>query len=112
MMMIMMKMMMMLMTMMAVVMMMMMMMMHTVKYEYQAIWQFQLPFDAFRNQNTEIITYSSLVHILWDTKLNVASKSLVLLCIKEHEVSLFCRVPSSVVLSVLMHVTERGSEKL
>ena len=90
----------------------MMMMMYIVKYEYQTIWQFQLPFDAFRNQNTEIITYSSLVHILWDTKLNVASKSLVLLCIKEHEVSLFCRVPSSVVLSVLMHVTERGSEKL
>jgi len=45
-----------------------MMMMHTVKYEYQTVWQFQLRFDVFHIQNTEIITYSSHVHIWWDTK--------------------------------------------
>jgi hypothetical protein len=59
---------MMMMMIMAIMVVVMLMMMHTVKYEFKTIWQLQLPFDAFRNQNTELIIYSSLVHILWDTK--------------------------------------------
>ena len=70
-----------------------MMMMHTVKYEYQIIWPVHLWFDVVHIQDTEIITYSSHVHIWWDTKWNVASKYLVFLCINENEDSLMCRVP-------------------
>jgi hypothetical protein len=63
----------------------MMIKMHTVKYEYQTVWQFQLRFDVVHIQKTGIITYSSQVHIYWNTKLNVASKHLVFLCINENE---------------------------
>jgi len=90
------------------IMIMMMMMVQPVKYEYQIIWYFQLPFNVVHNQSTEIITYSSHIYIWCDTKLNVGSKRLVFLCIKEHENSLVCIVPRSVFVCVLMHVAERG----
>jgi hypothetical protein len=96
------------MVMMMVMVVVMMMIMHTVKYEYQTIWQFQLLFDIVHIQNTEMITYSSHVHIWWDTKRNVTSKNLFFLCINEHEDLLVCRVQRGVFVCVLMHVTEKG----
>jgi hypothetical protein len=73
---------------------------HTVKYEYQTICQFQLRFDVAHIHNTEIITYTS--------ERRVASKYLVFLAINEHEDLLVCIVPRG---SVLVHVTERGSQE-
>jgi hypothetical protein len=66
--------------------------MQTVKYKYQTTWRFQLRFDLVHIQNTEIIKLSSLVHIWWHTKWNVASIQMVFLYINKHEDLLVCRV--------------------